>query len=144
MQRKSELMEEAVAAGWLKSHIKDLPATQIRQLLRSGTTGYSFDAIVDRANRSTLVKTATKIYKLNPILSRKMSLVQLRDFIKTESLYAGEGLTGGPSQQGPFYPGFRATSEINRPEMVLTESSLYTPQNLTPSEAEAVSKIDLK
>jgi len=155
MELKSNLMEEAVAAGWIPNHVKNLTSLQLRQLLKA-STGYPFDYILDKSNRATLVKTATEIYKLNPRLSSKMTIQQLKDFIKTESLYAGEGLTSGPFVEGPYYPGFRAVREINkpdmvfpRPEMVLSDS-LYrppvfasTPSNLTPSEQNVLQSLTI-
>jgi hypothetical protein len=131
--------EQAVAAGWLPKHIDQLSLSQLKTLLSAKKyKEYKFDYLVDHSNRATLRKFAVDNYGLNPEISKKLNIQQLKEFIRNESLYMGENLTYGPTVEGPYYPGERAVSAINRYDI---SPNLYQSSfDLTRSDLEAINK----
>lgn len=108
--------EQALLAGWLPSHIESLTEAQVKSLLFSpkNVKEYSFEQMINTANRATLQKFAVDNYGLNREISRTLKTPALKEYIKNESLYKSENLTYQPITEGPYYPGDRAVRELNR------------------------------
>lgn len=108
--------EQAILAGWLPSHIESLTEAQVKSLLFSpkNVKEYSFEQMINTANRATLQKFAVDNYGLNREISRTLKTPALKEYIKNESLYKSENLTYQPITEGPYYPGERAVRELNR------------------------------